>query len=115
MRSGDSKPLTVDHFDYFAFHSPYNKLVQKGFCRLFYSDYLFESSALDDRYSSVPEQLKAVSIEDSYENRDIEAAFKSISNERFGCFEILRNNLLNFFFNIHYEKGSRKVFYLLVD
>ena len=26
----DSRKLTLSHFDYFAFHSPYNKLVQKG-------------------------------------------------------------------------------------
>lgn len=31
---GDLKDVTVDDFDYFAFHSPYGKLVQKGYARL---------------------------------------------------------------------------------
>lgn len=31
---GDLKDVTIDSFDFFCFHSPYGKLVQKGFARL---------------------------------------------------------------------------------
>lgn len=31
---GELKDVTIDSFDYFCFHSPYGKLVQKGFARL---------------------------------------------------------------------------------
>lgn len=31
---GDKKDVSIDDFDYFCFHSPYGKLVQKGFARL---------------------------------------------------------------------------------
>ena len=36
--------ITINHFDYFAFHSPYNKLVQKGFARLIYIGVLYNLS-----------------------------------------------------------------------
>jgi len=32
--------LTLDHFDYFCFHTPYCKLVQKSFARLCLNDFL---------------------------------------------------------------------------
>ena len=35
--AGDVK---VDSFDFMCMHSPYNKLVQKGFARLLYGDFL---------------------------------------------------------------------------
>ena len=34
-RYNTKNPITVDHFDFFAMHTPYNKLIQKGFARLF--------------------------------------------------------------------------------
>ena len=44
----DGKKIDNSHFDYFAFHSPYNKLVQKGFTRIFYSD--FKDTPSNTRY-----------------------------------------------------------------
>ena len=32
--SSSSKPVSLDSFDYVAFHGPYGKLVQKGYARL---------------------------------------------------------------------------------
>lgn len=31
---GDMKDVSLDDFDFLVFHSPYGKLVQKGFARL---------------------------------------------------------------------------------
>ncbi|XLR23651.1 hypothetical protein S83_051551, partial [Arachis hypogaea] len=36
----EGKPFSMAEANYFVFHSPYNKLVQKSFGRLFYNDFL---------------------------------------------------------------------------
>lgn len=72
--------VTVDHFDFFAFHSPYNKLVQKGFGRLLYIDSL--TAFHEDQYTSV-RGFQNVPIEESYENRELEAAYRILSNSRY--------------------------------
>jgi hydroxymethylglutaryl-CoA synthase len=73
-------PVTMDHFDYFAFHSPYNKLVQKGFARLSYIDSL--TSSLSE-YQTIPPEIKALPIEDTYESRDVETVFRNLSATRY--------------------------------
>ena len=88
-------PVTVNSFDYFAFHSPYNKLVQKGFGRLYYVDSQ-DPSCSDTKVMSTLTPLQTVSIEDSYENKDIDTALRTISSNRFHstvlpCCNISRN------------------------
>lgn len=88
--------INVDHFDYFAFHSPYNKLVQKGFARFLYGDLmtsLSDSTAAggggggagggggDDMFRDVI-AFKAMPVQDTYESRELETAFRSLSNSR---------------------------------
>lgn len=82
--------IDLSHFDYFAFHSPYNKLAQKGFARLYYVDFMNKlktvngdksSPVLSDFAAAIP--FSDVPQEDSYDNRDVENAFKSISSDRF--------------------------------
>lgn len=46
----------VEDFDYTIFHSPYGKLVQKGFGRLVFNDYL--SDPTNPAYASIPESFK---------------------------------------------------------
>ena len=46
----DEAVLTVDHFDYFAFHSTYNKLVQKGFGRFLFVDSREVGEEENDKY-----------------------------------------------------------------
>ena len=75
-------PINVDHFDYFAFHSPYNKLVQKGFGRLFYVDSMGPESVNDEKYVSV-KSFRELPTEESYESRELEAAYRSLSNARY--------------------------------
>ena len=47
-------PVTLDSFEALLFHSPFCKLVQKSFARLFYNDFL-EASDKDKKgkYSAV--------------------------------------------------------------
>jgi hydroxymethylglutaryl-CoA synthase len=80
--------INVDHFDYFAFHSPYNKLVQKGFARFLYVDLMTLSSdstsaagAGDEMHKDVI-SFKAMPVQDTYESRELEAAFRTLSNSR---------------------------------
>jgi hydroxymethylglutaryl-CoA synthase len=74
--------VTVDHFDYFAFHSPYNKLVQKGFARFLYVDSIAAKDKDDAMYSEV-RCFKDMSVQDTYESRDLEAAYRTLSNSRY--------------------------------
>lgn len=89
--------ITVDHFDYFAFHSPYNKLVQKGFARFLYVDLITlkaDATATetvgatvgagvgsDEMFKDVA-SFKSMPVQDTYESRELEAAFRSLSNSR---------------------------------
>ncbi len=38
QEEASGRPFTAEAIDYFCFHHPYNKLVQKAFGRLFYMD-----------------------------------------------------------------------------
>lgn len=76
----DKPPVTQNHFDFFAFHSPYNKLVQKGFTRIFYSDFL--SNPADPALASLS-PFAGMPLEESYESRDLETSLRALSTERF--------------------------------
>ncbi|KAJ3057335.1 hypothetical protein HK102_011072, partial [Quaeritorhiza haematococci] len=67
--------------DYFVFHSPYTKLVQKSFARLAYNDFLRNTSPT----SSNPdfEKFKSVKLDQSYTNRDLEKAFMELTKQSF--------------------------------
>lgn len=77
--------INVDHFDYFAFHSPYNKLVQKGFARFLYVDLMTlssDSTAGSDELFNDVLSFKSMPVQDTYESRELEAAFRTLSNSR---------------------------------
>ncbi|XWS61088.1 hypothetical protein CRYUN_Cryun07bG0095600 [Craigia yunnanensis] len=40
--------FSISDADYFVFHSPYNRLVQKSFARLFFNDFLRNASYIDE-------------------------------------------------------------------
>eukprot|EP01119_Soliformovum_irregulare_P014100 TRINITY_DN3823_c0_g1_i1.p1 TRINITY_DN3823_c0_g1~~TRINITY_DN3823_c0_g1_i1.p1 ORF type:complete len:401 (-),score=132.20 TRINITY_DN3823_c0_g1_i1:42-1244(-) len=66
--------------DYFIFHSPYLKLVQKSFGRLVYNDFLEDPDHPD--YVSV-RNFAEISRESSMENRDLEQAFVGLTKEEY--------------------------------
>lgn len=101
--------VTVDHFDYFAMHTPYNKLIQKGFARLFLIDYkqyyeqqqasaavqgnasaatstgrvpIPESAVDAASYAAVQAHLE-LPLDETYEGREIETAFRNISSQKY--------------------------------
>eukprot|EP01121_Diplochlamys_sp_Union-15-3_P013148 TRINITY_DN4045_c0_g1_i1.p1 TRINITY_DN4045_c0_g1~~TRINITY_DN4045_c0_g1_i1.p1 ORF type:complete len:471 (-),score=68.09 TRINITY_DN4045_c0_g1_i1:119-1480(-) len=72
------KQFCLDGADYFIFHSPYNKLVQKSLARLMLNDFLKSVGSTD--YSDV-QQFKNLKLTETYFNANVERAFlkKSVS------------------------------------
>lgn len=73
----------IDSADAFVFHSPYCKLVQKSFARVFLNDFLKEPSPdFSGRYAGL-ESFRNLKLEDSYFDRDAEKALMTASNSLF--------------------------------
>ena len=74
-------PATVSSTDYFLFHSPYNKLVQKSFARLIYQDIIaeFKSSGNVTNDSKALEKWLNVPASSTYEDKGLESALKTIA------------------------------------
>jgi hydroxymethylglutaryl-CoA synthase len=70
--------VTVDHFDYFAFHTPYNKLTQKGFARILFMDFLASPGS-----NEALAPFKDMPLADTYESREVETALKGVSGPLF--------------------------------
>lgn len=79
-RYPDAAPITQDHFDYFAFHSPYNKLVQKGFGRLSFMDARQSAAPCGESNPLAP--YTSLPLSETYENRDVENACKVASQSK---------------------------------
>ena len=47
------EPITLDHFDFFVFHSPFANLVKKSFGRLMYNDFVKETQPGNSTYADV--------------------------------------------------------------
>ncbi|CBQ70143.1 probable hydroxymethylglutaryl-CoA synthase [Sporisorium reilianum SRZ2] len=71
--------IKVDDFDYTLFHSPYSKLVQKGFGRLLYNDYF--SDPKNDKYASIPANFAELDRKSTITNKDVEKAFAAFGKE----------------------------------
>ncbi|GAA5849441.1 hypothetical protein JCM8547_000452 [Rhodosporidiobolus lusitaniae] len=78
---GDLKDVTLDDFDYFCFHSPYGKLVQKGFARLLYNDYLSNPTA--EKFATVPAHLGELERSATLLNKEVEKTFTGLSSADF--------------------------------
>ena len=67
--------------DYYVFHAPYNKLVQKTFGRVAYQRFVANPDA--DEFTSMDAatkaKLKAISVLESYASRDVDTAFRAHS------------------------------------
>lgn len=73
----DLSQVSVNDFDYTIFHSPYGKLVQKGFGRLVYNDYL--ANPTDAAFATVPESFKDLDRKSTITNKDVEKAFAALT------------------------------------
>lgn len=73
-----NKNIQVSNTDYFVFHSPYNKLVQKGFSRMIFQDM---SLGLID--SSPVQKWLNVPIQTTYEDKELESVLKQCSSDEY--------------------------------
>ncbi|KAG5557131.1 hypothetical protein RHGRI_007412 [Rhododendron griersonianum] len=75
----EGKQFSADDADYFVFHSPYNKRVQKSFARLVFSDYLWNASSV---YEAAEEKLapfSSLTDDERYTSRDLEKASQQVA------------------------------------
>ncbi|KAJ9679200.1 hypothetical protein PVL29_021207 [Vitis rotundifolia] len=75
----EGKPFSISEADYFAFHSPYNKLVQKSFARLYFKDFLRDASLVDEAAREKLAPFSALSKDESYQSRDLEKATQQVA------------------------------------
>lgn len=80
MEKSVGRPLSIDDFDYFAFHSPYTKLVVKSIARLAFNDFLRNPDS--PKYETV-QQYRGLLLDDTYTNKEVEKSFISLTKTLF--------------------------------
>ncbi|KAK6158094.1 hypothetical protein DH2020_005408 [Rehmannia glutinosa] len=75
----EGKQFSVNDAEYFVFHSPYNKLVQKSFARLLFNDFLSSASSIDEAAKEKLSPFSSLTNEESYQSRDLEKATQQVA------------------------------------
>ncbi|KAF5954477.1 hypothetical protein HYC85_007333 [Camellia sinensis] len=75
----EGKQFSVDDADYFVFHSPYNKLVQKSFARLLFNDFLRNASSINEAAKEKLAPFSTLTGDESYQSRDLEKATQQVA------------------------------------
>lgn len=70
---------SLEDFDYAILHSPYSKLVQKGFGRILYNDFLVDPK--NAKYASINESFAQLDRKSTITNKDVEKAFAAFGKE----------------------------------
>jgi hydroxymethylglutaryl-CoA synthase len=81
----DAKPcFTLDQIDYAVFHAPYGKQVQKGYGRMFYNDFMTNSSA--PQFANIPdhESILSAPYKASLTDKNLEKIFIGASKATYG-------------------------------
>ncbi|KDP25525.1 hypothetical protein JCGZ_20681 [Jatropha curcas] len=73
------KQFSISDAEYFVFHSPYNKLVQKSFARLVFNDFLRNASSIDEAGKEKLAPFATLSGDESYQNRDLEKVSQQVA------------------------------------
>jgi hydroxymethylglutaryl-CoA synthase len=93
MKASDHNgiPFSAETADFFVFHAPYNKLVQKSYARLFLLDAkrkidrkilqngLYQNGYQGHGYHDPLEKWTSVPLDETYSDRDLENALKTVS------------------------------------
>ncbi|KAF3565847.1 hypothetical protein DY000_02015392 [Brassica cretica] len=75
----EGKEFSINDADYFVFHSPYNKLVQKSFARLLYNDFLRNASSIDEAAKEKFTPYSSLPLDESYQSRDLEKVSQQVA------------------------------------
>ena len=81
VHAEEESEVSLDSFDYMAFHSPNCKLVAKSYARMLYSDYLNDSQ--NALFESVPTEIKSLDYEASLADKNLEKLFMGLTKKRF--------------------------------
>jgi hydroxymethylglutaryl-CoA synthase len=79
--SEDSDKVSIDRFDYMAFHAPTCKLVSKSYARLLYNDYL--SNPSHPLFADVAPDLHDLDYQASLTDKPVEKTFLGLTKWRF--------------------------------
>ncbi|PIA49713.1 hypothetical protein AQUCO_01300458v1 [Aquilegia coerulea] len=74
-------PFSLSDADYVVFHSPYNKLVQKSFARLYFMDFLRNASSVDEAAKEKLAPYSSLSGDESYASRDLEKTSQQVAKQ----------------------------------
>ncbi|KAF3782387.1 Hydroxymethylglutaryl-CoA synthase [Nymphaea thermarum] len=77
----EGKQFSILDADYVAFHSPYNKLVQKSFARLLFDDFLRDASSVEENAKEKFAPFASLSNDESYQNRDLEKVSQQLAKQ----------------------------------
>ncbi|XP_022882088.1 hydroxymethylglutaryl-CoA synthase-like [Olea europaea var. sylvestris] len=75
----EGNPFSVADAEYFVFHSPYNKLVQKSFARLVFNDFVKNASYIDEAAKEKLAPFSSLTSHESYQSRDLEKASQQVA------------------------------------
>nr|ALD84319.1 hydroxymethylglutaryl-CoA synthase [Morus alba]AOV62768.1 hydroxymethylglutaryl-CoA synthase [Morus alba] len=75
----EGKQFSLSDAEYFVFHSPYNKLVQKSFARLVYNDSIRNASSIDEASKEKLAPFSTLSGDESYQSRDLEKVSQQVA------------------------------------
>ncbi|KAG8374834.1 hypothetical protein BUALT_Bualt10G0036700 [Buddleja alternifolia] len=75
----EGKQFSVNDAEYFVFHSPYNKLVQKSFARLLFNDFSRNASSIDEAAKEKLSPFSSLTNDESYQSRDLEKASQQVA------------------------------------
>eukprot|EP00002_Diphylleia_rotans_P029720 TRINITY_DN606_c0_g1_i1.p1 TRINITY_DN606_c0_g1~~TRINITY_DN606_c0_g1_i1.p1 ORF type:complete len:465 (+),score=109.05 TRINITY_DN606_c0_g1_i1:104-1498(+) len=79
LEKKEQRKVSMDDFDYFVFHAPYNKLVQKSYARLFYNDFKRQP---DKAELSSLQAFSGLERVESYGSRELEKATLGLAGDR---------------------------------
>ncbi|XP_047337799.1 hydroxymethylglutaryl-CoA synthase [Impatiens glandulifera] len=75
----ESKQFSLKDAEYFVFHSPYNKLVQKSFSRLLFNDFVRGASSIDEAAKEKLAPFSTLTGDESYQSRDLEKVSQQLA------------------------------------
>ncbi|KAF5181565.1 Hydroxymethylglutaryl-coa synthase [Thalictrum thalictroides] len=78
-------PFSLSDADYVVFHSPYNKLVQKSFARLYFMDFLRNASSVDEAAKEKLSPYSSLSGDESYASRDLEKTSQQVAKQLYNA------------------------------